>query len=198
MSAPRSTASATRVSGPGSAALHKGRVCSLARLSLSALSFTMLTACLVDDPPSYEPPKRTPPRLVYHRASPPLDRILVARAPDTLLFSIPVASEDAGEGLRTQLFVDGLSRNYDTLPPSTLDDTERVVRFTHTVEDNLKGYCHIFKIRVSHISNLPVGNGPALDDDDLAEVYWLAYLNLPSDQTVPVDDCFYLPEDKTP
>ena len=75
------------------------------------------------------------------------------------------------------------------------NDSERIVSFSYSVRDAV-GYCHRFKIRVAHISNLPEGNAPPLDSDDLAEAYWLAYLNLPSDQNVPIDDCFFRQETK--
>jgi hypothetical protein len=169
----------------------------LARLSLGALSFAMLTGCLIDDPPPYAEPKRTPPRLDYHRAWPPLDQVIVAKTPDLIPFSIPVASEDAGEELRTQLFIDDRITNYGRLPPSTLDDTERKVSFSYRVEMR-RGYCHTFKIRVGHASNLPEGEGPPLDTVDMAEAYWLAYLDLPSDQTTPIENCFVLTEPPRP
>ncbi|RYZ06243.1 MAG: hypothetical protein EOO73_16375 [Myxococcales bacterium] len=157
----------------------------------------MLTGCLIDDPPPFAQPKRTPPRLEYHRARPPLDQVIVASTPDQLKFSIPVASEDAGEGLVSLLYVDEQFTNFKALPPSTLDDPrERLVLFTYTVP-KLQGVCHKFKIRVGHASNLPDGDSAPLDSDDLAEAYWLAYLNLPSDQS-GAPDCAYLGEDPAP
>jgi hypothetical protein len=178
----------TGVSGPGATPAWKGRVCALARAWLGAVLLTMLPGCLIDDPPPYPQPKQTPPRLVYHRAFPPLYQILRARTPDPIPFSIPVASEDVGEGLQAVFLVNGGIRGFDTLPPSTLDDeSERLVSFTHNVEND-NPVCTRFQIRVGHASNLPAGT--ALDTVDQAEAYWFAYLNLPADQSAPLEGCF--------
>jgi hypothetical protein len=174
---------------------RKGRISALARLSLGALSLAMLPSCLVDDPPPYAEPQRTPPRLVYHLAWPPLGEIIKARAPDLVPFSIPVASEDVGEPLVAQFYVNEQFNNYVTLSPSTAD-VERTISFSYPVQ-RLEGYCHRFRIRVGHASNLPDGNGAPVNNVDLAEVYWLAYLNVPSDQmTGP--DCFFREMETTP
>lgn len=149
----------------------------------------MLNGCLVDDPPPYTQPKRTPPRLDYHRASPLLDQVIVATANDVLVFSIPVASEDAGEGLTAQLFLDSGLANYQNLPASTLEDRSRAARFSITVSPALTAGCHLFKVRVGHSSTLPNGDGQSQDPTDLAEAYWWANLNLPSDQAGMLINC---------
>src|SRR5215216_170880 len=96
----------TRLSWSGAGAAHNAGCSSLARVSLMAVVLALLPGCLVDDPPAYAPPKRTPPRLDYHLARPSLDLLIVAKKPDELTFRIPVASEDAGEGLVAQFFYD--------------------------------------------------------------------------------------------
>lgn len=152
-------------------------ISALARLSLGMALLPMLSSCLIDDPPPYTPPGRTPPRLDYHKALPRLDLVIVAASRDTLKFEIPVASEDAGETLTAQFFIDNQFVNYDTIPASTLDDTSRTARFSFLIV-GLAG-CHRFKIRVAHTFNLPSGDGPANDPNDLAEVYWWANIGLP-------------------
>jgi hypothetical protein len=180
---------ATRLSCSSAARACQQALSRLARLSLLGLAVPMLSACLVDDPPPYIQPKRTPPRLDYHQASPLLDQVIVAVTGDLLVFTIPVASEDAGEGLTVQFFLDSSLADYQTFPPSTLEDRSRVARFSIMVGTGLKAGCHLFKLRVGHASTLPNGNGPSLDPTDLAEAYWWANLNLPSDQAGMLTNC---------
>lgn len=191
MTAPRSASrAATRVSGGGGAGARKAPIFVLARLSLGAALVAMLPGCLVDDPPAYTQPKRTPPRLENHRAEPLADRVIVARMPDVIEFRVPVASEDAGEGLRTQLWLDDDIIDYGTLPASTLDDTSREVLFNFSVVRSTVSGCHRFKIRVGHLSTLPQGSGPIQDPGDIAEAYWWANLNLPSSESgTSLKDC---------
>jgi hypothetical protein len=139
---------------------------------------SMLPSCLIDDPPPYTPPDRTPPRLDYHKASPALDQLVTAAADDLLTFEIPVASEDAGEPLTAQFFVDNQFLEYLPIPASTQDDTSRKASFSFTVLDALVG-CHRFKIRVAHTFNLRGGNVPPADTNDVAEAYWWANIGLP-------------------
>lgn len=150
----------------------------LARRSLLAALLSMLPSCLVDDPPPYTPPDRTPPRLDYHKASPLLDRLVTAAAKDLLTFEIPVASEDAGDELTAQFFVDSQFLSYHTIPPSTLDDRSRSARFSFQVLPTFVG-CHRFKILVAHSVNLPSSSAQPTDLNDLAEAYWWANIGLP-------------------
>jgi hypothetical protein len=178
----------TRLSWSSPKPVHNGWCSGLARLSLAVASLALLPSCLVDDPPAYSPPKRTPPRLDYHFASPSLDRLIVAKEPDTLLFRIPVASEDAGEGLVAHFFYDDTFLNYQSLPASTLEDRERYAKFAYPVlKENLG--CHRFKMRISHASNLPSGTEPALDPQDVAEVYWWVNLNVAPEDAGTLNDC---------
>lgn len=181
---------ATPVSGAAAGSTPNRWVSALARLSLPLSSVLMVTGCLIDDPPPYAPPKQTPPRLEYHRAFPPLDRIIVARESELLPFSIPVTSEDAGEGLQAQLLVGEISRSFKAIPPATLDDPPREISFDYQVSNDVRVGCHRIRIRVAHVSNLPDGDGAPLDSNDLAEAYWLALLNVPPDQIgVGLEDC---------
>lgn len=190
---------ATRLSCRAVALRAGGLLSALARLSLVSCTLTMLPGCLVDDPPPYAQPKRTAPRLDYHRAEPLLDQLIVASPPDLLRFKIPVVSEDAGEGLTAQFFFDATLVNYQSLQASTLDDNERAAEFAFSVLRSISSGCHRFKIRVAHSSNLPSGDGPALDPSDLAEVYWWSNLNLPADQSGGMlKDCPYLTWEQNP
>jgi len=148
----------------------------LARLSLLLPLLAMVPGCLVDDPPAYTQPKRTPPRLDYHNAQPPLDQILTIEDDDPLEFSIPVASEDAGEELTAQLFLDSTSfLNYVSIAPSTLDDTTRVITVPARLHlQKSEAGCHRFTLRVAHRRSLPTGIEPPLDITDVAEAYWWA------------------------
>ena len=171
---------ATRESGPAprEPVVH-GWFSALARLSLLGALLAMFPGCLIDDPPAYTQPKRTPPRLAYHKAAPLLDQLITMKKTDSLEFTIPVASEDAGEELRAQLILDGDLINYVSVPPSTLDDTSRVIRAPAGPSDfrHADPGCHRFTLRVAHASTLP-SRSPPIDTSDVAEAYWWANFDL--------------------
>jgi len=147
-----------------------------------------LSGCLVDDPPPFPESKQTPPRLDYHDASPLLDQIIFAQSGQTLHFSIPVASEDAGDKLSALLFLDYSGGSASPIVPgksldaSTLDDTTRMpVTLDWAVPMNVYSPgCHRLTLRVTHISNIDTNIYPGVrDPNDLAEAYW--WLNLDAD-----------------
>jgi hypothetical protein len=155
----------------------------LARLSLGVGWLLMLTSCLVDDPPPFTPPNRTPPRLDYHNALPLLDQVISAKTGETIDFKVPVASEDAGDRLSAMLLLDyrggpaGFLRA-GPVPPSTLDDASRSVTLSFTVSNISKG-CHRFTLRVTHERNIDVNGSPEVfDTSDLAEAYWWANIDV--------------------
>ncbi len=143
----------------------------------------MLPGCLIDDPPPYQEPQQTPPRISYPNVLPLLSEVIVARAGDTLAFSVPVSSEDAGEGLNAFLFRDYLSDVIylasGTLEPSTLEDTQRLpLQFSWRVTGVPAG-CHRLTLRIGHVSSLRTPSFPVSKPADLAEAYW--WMNLDVD-----------------
>jgi len=178
--------SATRLSGLAPArATGLGAFVGLARLSLLAACLFALPSCLVDDPPPYAAPKQTPPRLDYENALPLLDQVIVANDGDVLNFSIPVTSEDAGEGLTALLLLDYIVGAkapdliaYDRIGPSTLSDPDRKFQMQWAVQRVVPG-CHRFTLRAGHDSNLPSGTAtaPVKNPADLAEAFWWANIN---------------------
>jgi hypothetical protein len=148
------------------------------------MATAMLSGCLVEDPPTYAAPERTPPRLSLNQTQPPLDQIYVTQVGAKINFSIPVAAEDDGVSLQGFLLVD-----FDgtlpfsawelgmTLPPSTLDDTTRKLEFSRQITKTFApgDYlgCHRVTLRVSHISNFNINAPPdVFDRTDVAEAYW--------------------------
>ncbi len=175
-------------SGSPSSRRGGARVAAVARLSLLALALTLLCSCLVDDPPPYTKPKQTPPRLDYHNASPLLDALIVADTGDLLRFEVPVTSEDAGDPLALQLFLDEDIKEVQTLAAGTLENRDRSTNVPYRVDRKDRG-CHRFKLRVAHRSNLPSASGPALDPNDVAEAYWWANLNVAAAERGTLKDC---------
>lgn len=182
-------ASATRLSyRRASLPLRSGRIPPLARVSLAAVLLSMSSGCLIEDPPPYPQPAQTPPRLDLRGATPPLDQVIVRTRGNPIIFSMPVASEDAGDSLFGVLLLDYSGPGTEDLlsvgvvPPSTLDDTERALTLSWTVRPGLTPGCHRFTLRVSHQSNFL--NLPNVRDPrDVAEAYWWANLDpeTPSD-----------------
>lgn len=184
--------SATALSGPSLERSPRSRVLSgLARLSLSAAVASMLSGCLVDDPPPYPEPKQTPPRLDYTSATPPLGLILNVKTNDQIAFRVNVSSEDAGDGLNAFLLLDNKDPPDELfsrpLPPTTIDDTNRYFNVDWTVRRVVPG-CHRLLLRVSHARNLPDSAATPVNIADVAEAYWWVQVDAaPSDANALVD-----------
>jgi hypothetical protein len=168
--------SATRLSGfPGLTRRFPARFV-LARLSLLLTSLSMLSGCLVEDPPPYTKPTKTPPRLDLRLATPPPDQIIVAEQGEPIRFHIPFASEDAGELVGAYMFVDysDTTLNYVSVPGSTLDDLSRAIDIDYTAPNGVGVGCHRILVRVSHDGNFARSFpfGTPIDDADVAEAYW--------------------------
>lgn len=170
----------------------------LARLSLVVAGISMLSGCLVDDPPPFIAPRQTAPRLDYGNALPGLDQIIVKNSGDLIPFSIPVTSEDAGDPLVANLLLDyagdGAIPDFlrpANLPASTLDDQhERVFKLPWKVRDGVTPGCHRFTLRVTHASNVKEGEPElAINKADQAEAFWFANINVDPDDAGSLVDC---------
>ena len=176
--------SATSLSGaPPAQRSWRGLFLVLARLSLGGSCLSLLSSCLVDDPPPYSEAKQTPPRLNYHDAVPLLDQVIVAKSLDTITFTVPVASEDAGEGLNAFLLIDYKGEatakiaQTKSIPPSTLAEPRDIELKWQA--GGTPG-CHRLTLRVGHVSNLPeAGSHPTTNASDIAEAYW--WINIDTD-----------------
>ena len=183
--------SATCLSGSALARAASRPFVGLARLSLLAACLLTLSSCLVDDPPPFPESKQTPPRLDLHNAVPRPNDVIVAQSGTTLHFTIPVASEDAGDGLIALLFVDysggaATRAAARVLDPSTLDDLTRVVGLDWLVVSSPG--CHLLTLRVTHNRNIDTTSSPLLQNPaDLAEAYWWAVVD--PDPSVGMVDC---------
>lgn len=170
----------------------------LARLSLALAGISMLSGCLVDDPPPFTPPRKTAPRLDVRQALPGMDRVIVTRAGELIPFSIPVTSEDAGDPLTAHLLLDyagdGSIPDFlrpASLPPSTLDNPEpRILKLPWKVRDGVLPGCHLFTLRVTHASNVKE-DAPelAIDKADQAEAFWFATINVDPEDAGSLLDC---------
>jgi hypothetical protein len=145
----------------------------------------MLSGCLVEDPPEYTAPTRTPPRLNLTQTEPPIDQVWVTQVNEIVPFKIGVSSEDDGVALRGYLLVDypgGVdwpSWAANSVPASTLDDPNpRDLIFKPSVKEELFGRdaaigCHRITLRVAHIDNFNYDLVPlVLNPRDVAEAHW--------------------------
>lgn len=157
----------------------------------------MLSGCLVDDPPPFITPQKTEPRLLYSKATPGLDQVIVRNSGDKIDFHVPVKSEDAGDPLVGNFFLDYLG---DARPPvglaivsaSTLDDPDE--RALKTRVNIFPGFssagCHRITLRVTHLSNLVEGDSYQLiDKTDLAEAFWFANIDVAPEAAGMLVDC---------
>jgi hypothetical protein len=190
-------AAATRLSWPGPGVSRRfGWFRALARLSLVTAALSMLSGCLVDDPPPYVPPRQTPPRLDYSSALPGLDQVIVSKSNEVIDFRMPVTSEDAGDDLSAVLLLDyrGDGTGFDplyflSLRASTLDDTKRVFKMPWTVRSPLAAGCHRITLRVTHSRNVGERADQVIDKADLAEAFWFANINVDPEDANSLVDC---------
>jgi hypothetical protein len=171
-----SLSSATRLSGFRWLIEHFLAHLALARLSLLLTSLSMLSGCIVEDPPPYTKPTKTPPRLDLRLATPSPDQIIVAEQGEPFRIHIPFASEDAGELVGAYMFVDysDTTLNYVSVLGSTLDDLSRAIDIDYTAPNAVGVGCHRILIRVSHDGNFARSFpfGTPIDEADVAEAYW--------------------------
>jgi hypothetical protein len=170
---------ATRLSGMVVKPRDFARFYGLAQLSLVFSALSMLSGCLVEDPPDFVKPTRTTPRIDSRLVWPPLDQITIVGKGDPITFRLPVVSEDAGVKVQAYLFLD-LSPDpvvTNSVPASTLDDTSRRLELAYRPMTRLAEFgCHRFMARVSHADNFIFDTLPAgapLNVADVAEVNWL-------------------------
>jgi hypothetical protein len=170
---------ATRLSGvaPGAIPLSS-RFRGLARLSLLFVQISMVSGCLVEDPPVYTEPTRTPPRINLRTAEPQPDRIILVEQGDPVLFRVPFSSEDVGARVSAFLFLDYSEKSKTPLASadaagSTLDDDNRRIEITYPATDQVSFGCHRIMIRISHADNfLLFPSGAPINQADVAEAYW--------------------------
>ena len=151
----------------------------------------MLPGCLIDDPPPYQEPQQTPPRINSPKVAPPLNRVIVAQTGQTLVFTIPFSSEDAGEGLNAFVILDSqpVFGTTTLVAPSTLEDKDRLpISLTWPVRGVPAG-CHSLTLRVGHVSNLYSPFAQASNPDDIAEEYWLMNVDVDPSLSSAVLNC---------
>jgi len=171
----------------------------LARLSLGPVLLSMLSGCLVDDPPPFTPPQKTPPRLDTNKALPSTDEVISKVSGELIPFSVPVTSEDAGDPLSAVLLLDygGDGTISDFVngwpgPASTLNDKSRVVSVPWRVRPPMAitPGCHRLTLRVTHTSNLVKDQLVlVIDSEDLAVANWFVNVNVTPENANKLADC---------
>ena len=161
-------------------------------LSLLALTGAGSSGCLVAEAPEYGPPRKTTPVIDWQSVDPPPYQILKP-IPPTQLFSIPVRSEDAGDGLVVYGYVDYLNGSYpgalfmDEWPFEPSPTSEHDLSFAWTIRGDISPECHQVTIFVTHASNygLGVNGGPngGVDPNDIASISWWATFDPDGDTT---------------
>ncbi len=170
----------TRLSHPkASGPQRSGRNRRLARPSLLVGVVAVISsACIVSDPAEYGVAKQTPPFLNATKALPSVLKTHPVKLGETIHFNVPLRSEDAGEELLAQVFVDrGVPqkenpRGFREIAPGRLDDGERPIDIPVDVVVADPG-CHSLTMVVTHKSNLDEKNQPKKDDDTAVLTWWV-------------------------
>jgi hypothetical protein len=151
-----------------------------------------VNSCIVSEPAEYGVRAQTPPFLAADAASLSPYHTHSLNVGDTLNISVPLRSDDAGEGLFALLILD---RNvvgkhtllsFSEIAPGDLLDTGRSV--TVSMSPQVEG-CHSLTLMVTHRSNLNSSNG-SIDAADTATITW--WLNIEDKGTTLLGDCPHL------
>lgn len=173
---------------------RRGRSSAGLRLALVA-ALLPVGGCLVDDPPAYRAPQQTAPHINALRVLPRLDSIITYSyfSNEGIAFSIPISSEDVGEPIQARLFTDFVTtqsdvRLFERLPPSTLDEGDRVASYVWSPPRATPPGCHRVIVRVSHESNWRASS-ELYDPTDVDEVAWFARLFVDAPGVTNLADC---------
>ncbi len=193
-------ATATRLSQQAREAAGKSGAFALAQRSLLALaSMTLISSCIVADPPTYTDPTQTRPELRAYLAKPPIYQVVSIQLPQVGIpsFTVPVRSEDNGERLLANFFLDFESTRVSPLggqiiAPGTLNDpTDRSISFAWTTVNGASAGCHTITMVVAHESSFTTN--PQTPDMDAAAkdaaiiTWWVNVLASPTAPTSVVD-----------
>jgi hypothetical protein len=159
---------------------------------------SLVESCVVADPPQYSDPVRTRPELSVYSALPAVSLVVVVPIPSTPTFKVPIRSEDAGETLLANFWLDYGSANpkfinSQFIPPSTYNDTtDRSITFPWTNVSTDDAGCHTFSMVVAHVSSFPM-NPQELDvtrgAQDAALITWWVNVNPPTDSLYNLINC---------
>ena len=150
--------------------------------------------CVLSDPPEHGKANQTPPILFPSSAIPAVFQVLNVSPGQEEEFNIALRSEDAGENLQAELWLDYSIVN-PAFPPQlqkaipvtagTFEDTQRAIDFQWDVPAVIAKGCHQLTLVVTHNSNLEVRN-----PNDIATVTW--FVNVSDSDAAPFNalrDC---------
>jgi len=143
----------------------------------------LTSSCVVADPPEYRDPVQSRPVLDVYHADPPALQLIVAEknSPSPIKISVPVRSEDAGEDLQANTYLDfnlpsQQVLNLQTIPASTYDNEGRTVNVDFSVTGATEKGCHLLSIVVAHRDTFQLLQIDRLDpkkaDTDAAIINW--------------------------
>ena len=165
---------------------------------------TLVTSCIVADPPQFTDPLQTPPELDVYRTLPPLNQVLVVKTGQMVPLTVPLRSEDAGEDLTAYFYLDygtvgSTQLNVQTISASTYNGPPREVSTIWTVtlqKPNTPSAptCHVLSLLVAHQNSFQkVPDATKLDPDkakvDAAFVQWWVNANPADDMTTTLVNC---------
>jgi hypothetical protein len=159
-----------------------------------ALAALTSSGCIIADPPDVQLPKKTPPLL--SEAQPVVTsivRVLFDTSATQLSFNVRVRSEDLGDQLVTQPFL-----NYNTdrqvsaglaiiTDPSYFDDDSRTIDAKLSMA-LLDVGCEQFTLLVTHSDNL-IRQSELIDPADVAIITWWLDVHTSSSMPATLDSC---------
>lgn len=167
-------------------------------MGLPMLALAMSTpACLVTSTPDFEQPRQTPPFLITSTANPDPTQIYIvddaklATQQNAVTFSADVRSDDNGESVEFQLYIDYgwpgnqlgqpfWDRRSDIAPlePSTMSDTSRRVTAKWFPKSQSAGLgCHTVTLIASHRFEISqtANSGCPVCLNDSSQITWQIY-----------------------
>ena len=169
----------------------------LARTSLVLASvMTLASGCIIADPPQYHDPLQTPPVLDLYQANPSVQNVVVVKSGQaaSVSFVVPFRSEDAGEGLLAELYVDGVFSIFTTFDASSFNDLGRSVKMALTVTPAIRPGCHTVTITIAHQSTWDTTSAPETLNlkkatYDAATATWWLNVDPPEGAELTLNNC---------
>ncbi|MFO0565898.1 MAG: hypothetical protein U0263_09565 [Polyangiaceae bacterium] len=152
----------------------------------------MSSACIVSDPAEYGVAKQTPPFLDATAAAPSVLHRKDVASNQTFQVTVPFRSEDVGDEIVAQLFLDyntdgEFLLRFEQVPPGKFEEQRTIdipsVSLSNTIVDP---GCYVMTLVVTHRSNLNAENRP-VDPQDTSILTWI--INFDDDGENRVNGC---------
>jgi hypothetical protein len=140
----------------------------------------LLSGCIFPEPPTWEGPQKTQPRL--WNPTPQVEKFIPLSSGVSQIFTVSESSEDAGEALRAIWYLNGVFQNDRDYAPGHINDVKTINVFWPVYVATKE--CVPFTLLVMHVSDDSSNNSDGgildhkpIDPNDASTITWWLNLN---------------------